>query len=803
MSTQHKKPGRPAGAIDQVLQDKEFGLDQFAAVKSFLYGIDPLVATKRYILTDDAPLNTEAAVKRLGQIMLRIAARGNSRKMGVHDAKSASNATAVVAIERVANECLAAVKKITLLRSAERKVQKLRIAERAKEQGLIALPKGKLPQPPERFQTLRNFDDWYEDTYHPDDLLDPIELRSQYEDHLSVWYAEQGIYYEPDYSKMHNSLSEQVSMRATQIEPTLPVRYFDPESLKEASRQIETLQWTVQRIPDASDHVSVWISGTTLEALKKADIYTLFSLCELVRQRGAAWWRGVPALGPVRAKRIQDWIINVGVQGIHLPKDIFESIQLRRLREVLRNERERPALPALAELFLEPLSPYVENEKLNGRDGMFKCNTPNLLKAQTDIDAIVVSLGKYADKRPTLKVYAREITRFCLWAYKEKGLPISSIGVQEARLYREFLDNIPGDWISNAPSPPPRNTAEWRPFRGQLDAASKRKALTAVNVVFGQLMNGGYLTGNPMSGVLKHAGLAKPTMDVGRSLSIEQWNFACRVLEDEIEAANSEPASTSSVAGNRHPSLRRLKALLNLLFATGIRRDELFKARLGHLKRVLVDGQACHLLKVTGKRSKVRDVLIEPDVMQLILAHLSDRSTDFKDDFETQQGRNSIPLISVLRNPIHAYKRDNGNQKSYSHEAIERGISIGERDMASREGALSADGMLSQLKAFFSRCAPLAQEAGVDREAFDHATLHWMRHTFGHSMVDAHVDIRVVQKALGHANLNTTAHYSKAEMEQMVRGLRQGASSVRNQIPHQSSIEEGIQAASPPRIDEI
>lgn len=801
MSTQTKKRGRPAGAIDQVLQDKEFGLDQFAAVKSFLYGIDPLVATKRYMLTDDAPLNTESAVKRLGQIMLRIAARGNSRRMGPQDAKTATNATAAAAIERVANECLAAVKQIAVQRAAERKVQQAKIAERAKEQGLMALPKGKLPQPPERFRTLRTFDDWYEDTYRPDELLDPIELRSQYEEHLSAWYAEQGVYYEPDYSKMHGSMSEQVPMRATQIEGALPVRYFDEESRKAAARHIESLQWTVQRIPDASDHVSVWIGGTTLEALKKADIYTLFSLCELVRRRGAAWWRGVPSLGPVRAKRIQDWIAEVGVQGIHLPKDMFESIQKRRLQEVLRNERERPALPALSELFLEPLSPYVENEALNGRTGIFKSHAPNLLKAETDIDAIVVSLGKYADKRPTLKVYAREITRFCLWAYKERGLPISSIGVQEARLYREFLDSIPGDWISDSPSPPPRNTAEWRPFRGQLDEASKRKALTSVNVVLGQLMNGGYLTGNPMSGVLKHAGLAKPEMDVGRSLSIEQWNFACRILDEEIEVANSENVTDSSFGGDRRPTLRRLKALLHLLFATGIRRDELFKARLGHLKRVLVDGQACHLLKVTGKRSKVREVLVEPDVMQLILDHLSDRSENFKDDFETQQGRNSIPLVSVLRNPVHAYRRVLGNQETDSIGSVESGIFVGQRDMASREGALSPDGMLNQIKTFFSRCAVLAQESGIDREAFDHATLHWMRHTFGHSMVDAQVDIRVVQKALGHTNLNTTAHYSKAEMEQMVRGLRQGASSVRDNRTNMASIE-GTQKPHPPYIEE-
>ncbi len=776
--TKISKPvGRPKGSIDPVLQNKEFGLDEFAAVKSFLYGIDPLVATKRYLLTDDTPLNTETAVKRLGKIMLGIAARGNARRYGPQDDESAMYVVAAKAIERVAKECLGAVKNIKAKRAAERKVNLVQMHNKAQLHGLKVLPRAKMPKRPERFLTLRTFDDWYDDTYSPDELLDPIELQAQYEEHLRDWYAEQGVYYEPDYSTVHHPLTEKEPMRATQIEEVKSVRYVEEESLKAAARHIEVLQWTVQRIPDAADHISVWIGGTTLEALKQADVFTLFTLCDIIRKRGAAWWKSVPALGPVRAKRIQNWISEVGVQGIHLPQDMFESIQRRRLREVLHNERMRPALPALTELDLEPLFPYVNDQAINGATGIFKNKNPNLLKADTDIDAIVVTLRKYADKRPTLKVYAREISRFCLWAYKELHLPISSIGVHEARLYREFLDNIPGDWISTSPSPPPRNTTEWRPFRGQLDEASKRKALTSVNVILNQLMNGGYLIGNPMSGVLKHAELANPKIDVARSFSIEQWTFACGVLDAEIENSVEYDQGEQAFGGDKRPILRRLKALLHLLFATGVRRDELFKARLGHLKRILVDGQASHLLTVTGKRSKPREVLIEQDVMQLVLDHVADRSRDFADDLDTQQGRNRIPLISVLRRPVKTYRRESKDDQDT--RSVERGIVMGQRDMASREGALSADGMLAQIKSFFARCATLAQDAGIDREAFDNATLHWMRHTFGHSMVDAQVDIRVVQKALGHVNINTTAIYSKADMEQMVRGLRQGSAVVR------------------------
>jgi site-specific recombinase XerD len=228
--------------------------------------------------------------------------------------------------------------------------------------------------------------------------------------------------------------------------------------------------------------------------------------------------------------------------------------------------------------------------------------------------------------------------------------------------------------------------------------------------------------------------------------------------------------------------------MMHLLFSTGMRRDELFKARLGHLKRVLVDGKTCHLLKVTGKRSKVREVLIEPEIMQLVLEHLADRPASFNDDLATQPGRDAVPFVSVLRDPLRTYlRKPEGDSDS---ELVESGMVVDQRELADTHGALSPDGMLSQIKAFFSKCASKCHEAGLDSSDFERATLHWLRHSFGHSMVDANVDVRVVQRALGHANINTTAHYSKADMVQMVRGLRQGAASIQRQTANSQLIED-------------
>ena len=58
-----------------------------------------------------------------------------------------------------------------------------------------------------------------------------------------------------------------------------------------------------------------------------------------------------------------------------------------------------------------------------------------------------------------------------------------------------------------------------------------------------------------------------------------------------------------------------------------------------------------------------------------------------------------------------------------------------------------------QLRRMFHACA---EAAGIDQRA----TLHTLRHSFATHMLEAGVDIRVIQVLLGHKKLETTARYS-------------------------------------------
>lgn len=771
--------GRPAGSIDPVIAGKAFGMDEFVAVRAYLKGIDPLTACKQYLMAEEVPRSTQAALRRIEDLISRIAVMTMSRRLGEGSETDGANLAASAALKAAADACKDKMRQYQRARAEAANKLAERLEQEARALKLMVLPPLRNRPPlPSYLVDIKEFEIHYDRKMRPDYDLDAIELKAALEDFKADYWRELGFYYRPDHSDSYHEHSEGTANSAYSTEKAEREHSrIDAKVAAAAARAMEIATWTVQRRPNAADTLGSWFVGSSLKRLGEADIFTLYSLCDVIRRRGLNWWKDVPGLGPVRAQRIQNWLREVKVEGFEINDNMFEPVQRRRLIEKLVNDMERPALPSLAQFGLEPLSPFINNTRLNGVEGIFRRREPNMLKAETDIDAILVALGKYADKKNTLKLYAREICRFCLWAYRERQMPVSSLGIDDVRLYREFLGEIPADWISDTSDAAPRGSSEWRPFRGQLDQSSQRIALTAVSVVMRQLLEAGYLSGNPVAGVLKHAELLRPKIDASRSFNVAQWNFICTMLEEE-ETTAFEALESGALRGEvKVASVRRLKALLHTLYSTGMRRDELFKARLGHIRSMVVDGQTSHLLEVVGKRSKVRSVVLHPHILKLIYAHLEDRPPLFNKNINSKDVRDKTPLISVLQAPVSSHAIEDDGRPILLSRAGEK-VKVRQREMASEDGALGVGGMASTLKRFLSKCTREAPRCGHDPEAFEKATLHWMRHTFGHSMTDAGVDIRVTQKLMGHVNINTTAIYSKADDEQMVRGARVGAAAM-------------------------
>ncbi len=160
---------------------------------------------------------------------------------------------------------------------------------------------------------------------------------------------------------------------------------------------------------------------------------------------------------------------------------------------------------------------------------------------------------------------------------------------------------------------------------------------------------------------------------------------------------------------------RRDRALLELLYATGIRVGELVSIDLGDFD--LGDG----LLRVVGKGRKERIVPFGRKARRAL------------EDYLAVRGRLVRPQA--------------GGRESLFLNA--------------RGGRLSARGAALVVARHTAR---LAQRL--------HVHPHTLRHSFATHMLDAGADLRVIQELLGHESLSTTQKYTHVSMEQLLRTYR-------------------------------
>ena len=167
------------------------------------------------------------------------------------------------------------------------------------------------------------------------------------------------------------------------------------------------------------------------------------------------------------------------------------------------------------------------------------------------------------------------------------------------------------------------------------------------------------------------------------------------------------------------PLGRRDRAILELLYATGIRVGELVSADLGDLD--LVDG----FLRVLGKGRKERIVPFGAKARDALETYLRVRDM-------LMRGTRAAPPDSM--------------------EAVFLNF---------RGGRLTTRGVGLIVNRYVGR---LAQRL--------HVHPHTLRHTFATHMLDAGADLRAIQELLGHESLSTTQKYTHVTTEQLVRTYR-------------------------------
>ncbi len=491
-------------------------------------------------------------------------------------------------------------------------------------------------------------------------------------------------------------------------------------------RQLAALFWIEQLLaadPVPSDGVPAWFDRPVADRLMLAGIVTLGDLMERIRQRGYRWWRTVPRLGEKGAARIVAWLRGYEASLGSLPAHALAPVRSLRGPALVQAREPQTAIV--------PWEVLVVPQGLSGQSGSNRCPGAARIAAHNDHQAVQCWLAAKSGSPHTLRAYRKEAERLLLWAVIERQKALADLTVEDCTAYRDWiaaLGRTPSEawrwrvpqeqWIGQRNTP--RFSPAWRPFDGPLSPASVRHALNIVSNLFAWLTQVQYLAFNPWVAVGKKLASnpdAPPDMEMVRAFSVGQWQH----LLEELHALPPTP------------STRRLRFVLPFAYATGLRLSELVDASVGRLYTMPLTHQVGvrWMLKVLGKGGKWRAVPMPTSVIEQLREYLAWRGLDS----DPCNNPPDTPLIARLDG----------------------------------QGPLTPSALYRALRAFLTGVAARlnAQGRDIEAQAFERASVHWLRHTCGSHLGTSGVPVNLIQKLLGHASLDTTSIYTQTDDEQL------------------------------------
>jgi len=306
-------------------------------------------------------------------------------------------------------------------------------------------------------------------------------------------------------------------------------RQRPPHRARVVSRQLDALRWLEAEIerepagPTPEDKISAWLNPQIALRLERAGLITLDMLAAHINANGSRWWRTVPGVGALKARRVVEWLDG------HSDAGDLKALKIAAHAAQARKDTAQAVLDAVvpAAAALLPFEKLLVPDSLDGREGRFRAPLSECrLAAHNDHEAIACWLAaKSARAQPqarpmtqaegrvdgrrddpprlnaTQRAYRKEAERLLLWCVLEQQKPMSSLSVDDVVTYQGFLAAPPAHWCG--PRHCQRWTPHWRPLEGALSAVARRHAMTVLSALFGFLCNEGYLTANPFATVAK------------------------------------------------------------------------------------------------------------------------------------------------------------------------------------------------------------------------------------------------------------------------------------------------------------
>lgn len=512
----------------------------------------------------------------------------------------------------------------------------------------------------------------------------------------------------------------------------------------ERVRALNYLETVLSVIPAASDRLESWFAKPVVKVMRNVGLLTLGDLVRFINVYGYRWHSQIKGFGALRAKQVLHWLmleqdhLNMVLSGrVHEPKSKQELRALSLLAVAATNQGLSQF--GAGTWVTSGLARMQATPELAGERGDFRSHMANTLGAKNDLEAVDLWLARYAEKPATQRSYRKEAERFLLWCAQELRKPLSSVTAPDVQQYRRFLQAVPATWRQSVPLK--RTDPAWRAFRTQPSPASQKQALVILQTLYGALVDAGYLVANPFRSVMKSFELPATKMDLRRSFTEAEWSHVLACLQ----------------ALPQGPETLRLQCILELLVSSGVRLDELARARHKDLRLESLPGlPQTWILSVTGKRNKTREVPLNPEVVKLLATH----GGPFLEEDRALSDPSDLPLIRTLHSSV--------AQWSLGPDGA-----LVAAPRSQRAGApLSASGIYAVLKRFFRQAAGSAAAAGLDPKRFEMASTHWMRHTFVRQALVDGVPIEVASELAGHASIDTTSIYSSQELARKIKAVQ-------------------------------
>ena len=341
----------------------------------------------------------------------------------------------------------------------------------------------------------------------------------------------------------------------------------------------------------------------------------------------------------------------------------------------------------------------------------------NMLKANSDAQALQSFLMGYQSSPLTYQTYLKELERLVLWCTHVQQVSISDIASDDIVAYQQFLASPEPKalWCGNKRSKCLKTgelNPEWRPFASDLSPTSIKKTMSILDSFFNYLVQTQYLKGNPLSVNKRRKKRAVPQ-------TIERW-LEKMEINTILEALNTVPEADAF-------SVIRAKYIIHTLFYTGLRLSELTLHTMGDFTLI----ESAWYLKVVGKGEKPRNIVVVDDYLDALRAFRVAIGCQPLPTFNER-----MPLIPMQDNKTPIMQRRIDQILKW---AFELGAKRYEQ-LASQDSEESPKHL--------RRASKLRK-----------ASAHWLRHSYGTYLVKSGCPIEKVKSLMGHSDISTTMIY--------------------------------------------